>query len=372
MSYNHIEIDLKAIGHNFEAIKGLLANSGAGIMAVVKSNAYGHGMLEVSQVLEKAGAWGFGISETEEAAILREGGIAAPILLMSGLPPEAEKEVLDLDLISGITDVASLNRLESASGARDRTCRIHLKVDTGMGRMGFSPDELLEVVKDLGRWPHLRPEGLYSHLSSADDPLDPFNKMQLDSFAAILKEVKALGWDPPVVHLANSAGLIHFPSAHYSLVRPGLAIYGSYPGPQSRKVIELQAAMSFRSRIVAVRHLPEGSSVSYGHSFYTKRPSRIAVVPVGYDDGYQRSLSNRSWVLIRGRRCPVVGRICMKAFMADVSMLDEIRPGEEVVLLGKQGNGAITVEELAQWGSTISYEILCLLGRRNKRLFKRR
>jgi len=155
------------------------------------------------------------------------------------------------------------------------------------------------------------------------------------------------------------------------MVRPGLAIYGSYPGPQSEKGLELRPAMSFYSKIIAVRNLPKGSPVSYGHSFFTKRPSRIAVVPVGYDDGYLRSMSNKSRVLIRGRRCPVVGRICMRALMADVSALDGAAPGEEVVLLGRQRSEVIRVEELAQWGGTISYEVLCMLGGRNRRSFKR-
>lgn len=375
MSYtdlNRIEIDLRAVGHNFTVLKGLLKSTGARIMAVVKSDAYGHGLVEVSQVLESAGVWGFGISEVEEAVSLREGGITAPILFMSGLPPKAEKEVMAFDLIPGVTDVSSLDTLERVAAVRDETCKVHLKVDIGMGRLGFSPDELYKVVKDPDRWPHLVLEGLYSHLSSADDPLDPFNTVQLDTFASVLDKVKGIGWKPLTVHLANSAGLIHFPSAHYDLVRPGLAIYGSYPGLQSQKGIELRPVMSFRSEIIAVRNLVEGSPVSYGHSFYTKRPSRIAVVPIGYDDGYLRSMSNRSMVLIRGRRCPVVGSICMRAFMVDVSMLDGVAPGEEVVLLGRQGDGVITIEDLAQWGSTISYELLCLLGSRNKRFFKGR
>jgi alanine racemase len=374
MSYtdlNRIEIDLMAIDHNFTVLKGFLKSTGAHIMAVVKSDAYGHGLVEVSQVLESAGVWGFGISEVEEAVSLRQGGITAPILFMSGLPPKAEKEVIALGLISGVTDVSSLDTLERVAAVRDETCKVHLKVDTGMGRLGFSPDELYKVVKKPNQWPHLNLEGLYSHLSSADDPLDPFNTVQLDTFASVLDKVRGIGWKPLIVHLANSAGLIHFPSAHYDLVRPGLAIYGSYPGPQSQKGIELRPVMSFRSEITAVRNLAEGSPVSYGHSFYTKRPSRIAVVPVGYDDGYLRSMSNRSMVLIRGRRCPVVGRICMRAFMIDVSMLDGVRPGEEVVLLGRQGDRVITIEDLAQWGGTISYELLCLLGSRNKRFFKR-
>jgi alanine racemase len=339
-------------------------------MAVIKSDAYGHGLLEVSQVLESAGVWGFGVSEVEEAISLREGRITAPILFLSGLPPGAEKEVMALDLIPGVTDVSSLDTLERVASMRDETCRVHLKVDTGMGRLGFSPDELYEVVKELRQWPHLCFEGLYSHLSSADDPLDPFNTVQLNTFASVLDQVKGIGWTPLTIHLANSAGLIHFPSAHYDLVRPGLAIYGSYPGPQSQKSLELRPVMSFRSEIVSIRNLAEGSPVSYGHSFYTKRPSRIAVVPVGYDDGYLRSMSNRSIVLIRGRRCPVVGSICMKSFMVDVSMLDGVTPGEKAVLLGRQGDEIITAEDLAQWGSTISYELLCLLGSRNKRFFR--
>jgi alanine racemase len=374
MSYtdlNRIEIDLTAVSHNFTVLRGLLKSTGARIMAVIKSDAYGHGLLEVSQVLESAGVWGFGVSGVEEAISLREGKISAPILFLSGLPPGAEKEVMALDLIPGITDVSSLDTLERVASMRDETCRVHLKVDTGMGRLGFSPDELYEVVKELRQWPHLCFEGLYSHLSSTDDPLDPFNTVQLNTFASVLDQVKDIGWKPLIIHLANSAGLIHFPSAHYDLVRPGLAIYGSYPGPQSKKGIELRPVMSFRSKITAVRNLPKGSPVSYGHSFFTKRPSRIAVVPVGYDDGYLRSMSNRSMVLVRARRCPVVGRICMRAFMVDVSMLDGVVPGEEVVLLGRQGDEIITAEDLAQWGGTISYELLCLLGSRNKRFFKR-
>ncbi|RKX59172.1 MAG: alanine racemase [Thermodesulfobacteriota bacterium] len=374
MSYtdlNRIEIDLMAIRHNYNVLNGLLKSTGARIMAVVKSDAYGHGLVEVGQTLEAAGVWGFAVSEVEEAISLRQGGITAPILFMSGLPPGAEKEVLDLDLIPGIADVSSLSTLERVAAVKDKTCRVHLKVDTGMGRLGFSPDELYRVVKELNQWPHLCFEGLYSHLSSADNPLDPINTVQLNTFASVLDQVRGMGWNPPTVHLANSAGLIHFPFAHYNLVRPGLAIYGSYPGFQSQKGIELQPVMSFRSEIVAIRNPAAGSPVSYGHRFYTKRPSRIAVVPVGYDNGYLRSMSNKSMVLIRGRRCPVVGSICMKAFMVDVSLLDGVSPGEEAMLLGKQGNEIITAEDLAQWGGTISYELLCLLGSRNKRFFNR-
>jgi alanine racemase len=373
MSYkdlNRIEIDLSALSHNLTVLKGLLKSTGARIMAVIKSDAYGHGLLEVARELESAGVWGFGISDIEEAVALREGRINAPIVFLSGLPPGTEKEVMALDLIPGITDTSSLDTMESFASTMDQACRVHLKVDTGMGRMGFSPDALYEVVKGFRRWPHLYFEGLYSHLSSAEDPPDPFNTVQLNTFASVLDQVKDMGWKPLIVHLANSAGLVNFPSTHYDLVRPGLAIYGSYPGPQSKRVIELRPAMSFFSKIIGINKLAERSPVSYSHIFYTKSPSRIAVVPVGYGDGYLRSMSNRSEVLIRGRRCPAVGNICMKSFMVDVSMLDGVNIGEEVVLLGGQGDEIITAEDLARWSGTISYELLCLLGSMNKRFFR--
>jgi alanine racemase len=367
---NQIEVDLTAIRHNFSVLNRLLKDTAARIMAVVKSDAYGHGLIEVSKVLESAGVWGFGISEVDEAIYLRQGGITAPIFLMSGVPKGAEKEVMAFNLIPGITDISSLYALEHIYAANNKTCGIHLKLDTGMGRLGFSSKELYKVVKNRDLWPSLRFEGLYSHLSSADEPLGKFNTVQLDTFALILNKIKNMGWKPSVIHLSNSAGLIHFPSACYNLVRPGLAIYGAYPSPHSKKLVQLRPAMSFKSKIIEVRYMLEGSPVSYGHSFYTTRPSKIAVIPVGYDDGYMRALSNKSMILIRGRRCPVVGRICMKAFMADVSELNGVSPGEEVVLLGSQADEVITAEELAEWGGTISYELFCLLGTRNKRIFK--
>jgi len=372
MSYrqlNLVEIDLEALVHNLRVLTSRLASASVGLLAVVKSDAYGHGLLEVSRTLVSAGVWGLGISEIEEAREIRRAGIASPVVLLSGLYPGGEKEVFDLDLIPGVTDRRTLETLESEGARRGSIRKIHVKLDSGMGRLGLGQEEFLDCVARRDSWPHLEFDGLFSHLSSADEPRDPLNEIQIHRCEAVIGEIRRLGWAPRVVHVANSAGLLHFPASHFDLVRPGIALYGAYPGEESRNLVSLRPVMRFRSKVIAVRCLPCGCPVGYGHAYSTVRDSRIAVIPVGYDDGYLRSLSNRARVLIRGRRCPVVGRICMKALMADVSDLSDVQPGEEVVLLGRQGEETITVEDLARWGDTVNYEVLCLLGSRNERRF---
>ncbi len=366
---NRVEINLEALKHNLQALKSLLSSPQTGIMAVVKSDAYGHGLVEVSKALESAGVWGFGISEIEEAYILRDAGLSSPIVLLSGLCPGTEAEVVELGLITGVPDISTLDALEKAAFQTGRTATVHLKIDTGMGRLGLSQSELLQVLQALESWPHLKFEGLFSHLSAADEPEDPLNREQIKRFKDMLRAVKGTGWAPQFVHLANSAGLIHFQDAHFNLVRPGIALYGSYPGDASRDVISLKPVMSFKSKVISVRDVPRGYPISYGHTFVTTRSSKIAVVPVGYDDGYLRALSNRAEVLIQGIRCPVVGRVCMKALMVDVTGIETVTKGDEVVLLGSQQGESITAEDMALWADTISYELLCLLGTRNRRNF---
>ena len=372
MSYqdlNRVEIDLAAISFNLRAIKGLLG-PGVGIIAVVKSDAYGHGMAEVAErLLSAGGVSALAVFDINEAARLRETGVGAPILLLSGAPPGDEEGCLELGLICGVHCRSMLDSLELKARKSGKTALVHLKIDTGMGRMGFAVEEFLDIVKGRGRWPHIEMSGLYSHLSSADEPDDPLNREQLEAFAFMLQRSRKMEWTPRVAHLANSAGIVHFKDAHFDAVRPGLAIYGAYPGGASMDRIKLEPAMSLKSKVISVRRLPAGTPVSYGHSFVTNRASDVAVVPIGYDDGYSRALSGRAEVLIRGRRLPVLGRICMKSMMVDVTDVPGVSPGEDVVLLGRQGDGEITIEELAVLAGTISYELLCLLGTRNKRYF---
>ncbi len=371
LNSNRVCVDLDALEKNLQALKECLASPSTGIMAVVKSDAYGHGLLEVSRALESLGVWGLGISEIEEAFALREAGVSLPIVLLSGICPGTEDDVVHLNLITGVPDLHTLNMLERAASRADRHIQVHIKVDTGMGRFGLTADELEMVSRSLASWPHLKFSGLYSHLSAADDPEDLFTQEQIKRFRAMLDTIRSAGWNPRFIHLANSAGLIHFPETHFNLVRPGIALYGSYPGRSSEDSVSLQPVMSFKSRIISIRDVPAGYPVSYGHTWHTERASRIAVIPVGYDDGYLRSLSSKARVIIRGKLCPVIGRICMKAMMVDVTGVDNLYMGDEVILLGSQEGMSVRAEELAGWADTISYELLCLLGTRNRRYFKR-
>jgi len=369
-SLNRIEVDLSAIRRNFRAIASLHGLDTSRLLAVVKSDAYGHGMVEVARVLVAEGVWGLAVFDITEAERLRSNGISARIFLLSGFSPGDEEEILALGLIPGVTRGEQLDALDRAAARRKARCEVHLKADTGMGRMGFEPDEIPRIVKARGEWPRLEFAGLYTHLSSADAPEDPETRRQINAFAGLVATVKRLGWDPPFLHVANSAGLIHFPESIHSLARIGLAIYGAYPGEKAKERITLQPAMSFESRIVEIRTLPPGSPVGYGHRFRCARASRIAVLPVGYDDGYFRSLSGSAQVIIRGRRRPVLGNICMKALMVDVTDAPAAEVGDEAVLLGRQGSEEITLEELAECSGTISYEVMCSLGTRNARYHK--
>ncbi len=367
---NWVEIDLSAIRHNLHVFQDVAMESGARLMPIIKSEAYGHGLVEIGRLLDQEGIWGLGISEIEEARLLRQAGVASSLFLLSGFPVDAVGEVIRLNLIPGICRIVELNILNSYCARKGvKGQPVHLKVDTGMGRLGFSRARFLEIMKMKASWPRLDFSGIYSHMPVADMPSDPFNMAQLMSFNSILTEASRAGWHFRWIHIANSAGFIHFEAARYNLVRPGLGIYGVYPGGTGQDILDLRPAMSFKSRIADIRRVPADTPIGYGHTFYTKRPSRIAVVPVGYDDGFMRSLSNRAEVLIHGTRCPVVGRICMKALMVDVSCLSSVNSGDEVVLLGRQGAESITIDELAQRAGSISYELMCLLGRLNLRIY---
>ncbi len=368
--FNIITIDLEALRHNFLSLLSLLSPKCKGIMAVVKSDAYGHGLIEVSRLLVKEGAKYLGISEVEEAAKIREAGITTPILLLSGIALGAEKDVFYYDLIPGVGDISSLDALEETAKFYNVKKDIHVKVDTGMGRLGFSVADAKKIFLTRDKWPHLNFSGLYTHLSASDEPDDPFTKWQLEKFLRLIDFLKNKKLLPPIIHMANSGGVINFPETHFDIVRPGVALYGAYPGEASKDKIKLKPVMSFKSRIISIHKRDANSPVSYGHTYYTKRISKIAVVPVGYDDGYLRALSNKAKVLVKGKLCPVVGRICMKALMVDVTDIDGVCVNDEVVLLGRQLDNEISIEMLANWANTISYEIMCLIGTRNQRIFK--
>ena len=366
---NRILINRENIKKNLKALCKKASITPRQVMPVIKSDAYGHGLKESASVLADMGVWGFAVSDVEEAYQIRDIGIDLPILMLSGVFPGQEEAAVELKLTVGVHNLELLDSLNRVGAKRKKVVPIHIKVDTGMTRFGFSLNELFSVVNKRAAWPFLEFEGLFSHLSSADNPSDQSVYLQIKKFQEILKRVKEMGWFPSCVHLANSAASINFDEVVFDCIRPGLAIYGAYPGKASRSLVELFPVMAFHSKIVAVRDVAANVPVGYSHTFSTRSPSKIAVIPVGYDNGYMRSGSNRAKVLVKGVRCPVVGNICMKSFMVDVSRVSGPSIGDDVVLLGSQGRDQITIEEVASWAGTISYELLCLLGTRNKRVY---
>jgi alanine racemase len=353
-----VEIDLDAVRHN---VRRLLPKDAA-LMAVVKADGYGHGDAEVARAALEAGATWVGVALVEEGLGLREGGITAPILVLSEFPTGSEKEALTAGLTPSVYSGDGFDALAEAANALGRAVGVHLKVDTGMHRVGLWPPEdapaFARRVLDAG----LELEGLWTHFASADSDLEGTR----EQLRRLLEVRDALGRQdirPRLVHAANSAGTIRLPEAHLDLVRPGAAIYGVDPGGGLGPAFGLRPALSWRSAVTAVRRLDAGERVSYGWTYELERPATIATVPVGYEDGYHRVLSSRAEVLIRGRRCRVAGTVTMDQIVVDAGDLD-VGVGEEVVLIGEQGSERITAEELAALAGTIGYEIVTSIGER--------
>lgn len=368
MGMTEAVIDLDAISANLGAIRNLLP-PGVAVLAVVKANAYGHGGIEASRALVAAGADALGVAYVEEGILLRRAGIRTPMLVMGPTPPEAAEAFLQYRLIPTISDLALAERLSNLATPAGRTVDVHLKVDTGMARLGVSPGEALAYAAKLARLPGLRLEGLMSHFAAAEaDDLAP-TRDQLVRFREVDRALRAAGIVVARRHLANSAGLLALPEAHLDLVRPGLLLYGYAPSPRFASRLALRPALTLRTRIAALRDVPRGQGVSYGHTFVAPRDLRVATLPVGYADGVSRALSNRGQVLVRGRRVPILGRVCMDMTLVDVSAIPEAALGDEAVLIGRQGEEVITADDVAAAAGTISYEVLAGVGPRIPRAY---
>lgn len=374
-SFNRVEIDLKALQANFKSIQNTVGSQ-IKIMAVVKSDAYGHGLLQCARTLYETGARTFGVAEVWEGVELRKAGIKGDIVVLLGGSAESYADIVRYELTPVVFDVDFISALSREADSRKNEIKVQLKVDVGMGRIGIMPDEVDTYISLINRLPGISLSGILSHFPVADeiDSLQTTHE-QLSHFKNILAELKIKEAGKFVSHIANSAALIYFPKSHLDLVRPGISLYGCYPdgSPARAKTavpsLELQPVMSFKTRIIQVKEVGPGQGISYGHTFVTRRKSKIAVLPVGYADGYLRKLSNRAQVLIGGKRAPVCGRVCMNATLVDVTDLPPVHAGDEVVLMGKQGDGQITADEMAQWMETISYEVLCLFGTFNERVY---
>lgn len=373
--FNRVEIDTGALEKNFQSIRNTVGPQ-TKIMAVVKSDAYGHGLIECAGILGRAGAETFGVAEVREGIKLRKAGIRGDIIILLGGSPDSYEDIIRFDLTPVVYEVDFLAGLSNEANRLKAEVKVHLKVDVGMGRIGIMPDEVESYVSLIRRLPGISLSGILSHFPAADE----INSLQttheqLADFKNILAELKSKESGTIISHIANSAGLIYFPKSHLDMVRPGISLYGCYPDGSSIRArdvapsLELLPVMSFKTRVIQVKEMGAGCGISYGHTFVTRRKSRIAVLPVGYANGYLRKLSNRAQVLIGGRRAPVCGRVCMNATLVDVTDLPPVHVGDEVVLLGSQDNGIITADELAQWMETISYEVLCLFGNLNERTY---
>jgi alanine racemase len=361
-------IDLQALRHNFRQLRGI-CGPGVKIMAVIKADAYGHGLLPSAQALQAEGADYFGVAYLTEGLDLRRAGIDKPILLLMGImPAEAGAAVAaDLEVVLFRRDIAA--SLATQARQQQKKSRVHIKIDTGMGRLGLWPGEVRQFLEYLSNLPELELAGIISHFAESDSPDQSFTLKQLKDFEELLRQVRDWGWAAPASHIANSAAILHVNRSHLTMVRAGISLYGSPPSMDIPMPVRLQPVMSLRTRILQLKELPAGAGISYSRTYITPGPIRLAVLPVGYCNGYSRLLSNRGRVLIQGRHAPIRGRVCMNLTMVEVTDIPEVKEGDTVTLLGQDGRERLSADDLAAWADTISYEVYCLLGNSNYRRY---
>jgi alanine racemase len=360
-----IRVDLPSIGHNLAQIR---ARAGVPVMAIVKADAYGHGLVPVARYLAAQAVDQLGVAFLEEGLALRRAGVATPILVLGGIFGPQLTQFLTNDLEITVSSLDKLRQVEAAAESLGKRAVIHLKVDTGMERIGVHSETCGPFIAAAiaSKWCEIR--GIYSHLACADDPASPMTLEQVQRFAEACAHFDRLGAPMPVRHLANSGGVLNFPETHLDLVRPGILLYGVYPDPAAMRTVAVRPALSLHSQVVYFKVVKAGRSISYGATYRVERDSRVVTVPIGYGDGYPRALSNSGQVLIRGKRYPIAGRICMDQFMVNIDW-DSAWNEDEVVLIGSQGEQEIHVEDVAAWAGTIPYEILTGLNQRIPRTY---
>lgn len=382
------EIDLAAVAHNVRELRRA-TRPAADLMAVVKADGYGHGAVEISRQALANGAKWLGVARLDEAEALREAGIEAPILLFGPTPWSSVRRLRELDLTQTVFSLEYARTLSQAVGAAGGPVRVQIKIDTGMGRLGLldgssldcatgrrrpeaPAEDLARQVEAIVRLPGLQAEGIYTHFAGSDLADKTFAHRQLARFLDLVERLRRSGVAFRYVHAANSAALLDLPDSHLDLVRPGIALYGLYPSAHvERSRVVLKPALTLKARIVQIKEVPAGFKVSYGMTYETSRPTRIATVSVGYADGLRRSLGSRGSMLVRGARAPIVGRVCMDLTMLDVGDIEALRAGDEVIVFGGEGTGAPTTDEIASELGTISYEIVTSISSRVPRVYLR-
>jgi len=362
------EVDLDAVRFNFRQVKKLVGKD-ASLLVVVKGNAYGHGIFEVSKVLEDIGADFLGVATLDEALFLRKKKISMPILILGAVLPHELKPAIKNDITLTLCHMGLAKALDKAADKLNKKAKVHIKIDTGMGRIGVWHEEAFDFIKDVINFKDISVEGIYTHFSIAGRDKF-FTTYQIDSFNSLLKALKLLDIEIPYRHAANSIATVSLKKSHMNLVRPGIVMYGMYPKKSFSRKLHLEPALSLKTKIVFLKKTPAGRSISYGRTYITQRPTLIATLPIGYADGYGRILSNKAKVLVRGERAPVVGKVTMDQTMIDVGHIEGVSLGDEVVLIGKQGKGEIRCEELSRLAGTIPYEIVCSISNRVPRIYK--
>ncbi len=365
------DIDLDALSHNLDRIMSLLPE-GTDIMAVVKADAYGHGARAVARHLEGCGIWGFGVGDSGEALDLRGCGIASPILILGAIIEDEIDSVLDHDISVCVHSLQKAERLDRDAQRQQKRLKVHLMVDTGMGRLGVPPDRAGDVARLIASAPGLEFAGVATHYSSTHDPGDPFMEIQMRRFKEVRENLTRAGIYPGIYHASNSAAIYSSDSAekngHFDLVRPGISLYGINSGELPRPAVELKPVLSFRTQVIFLKDMPPGTPVGYNRKHVTTESTRVATLPIGYNDGFSFRLSGKGRVLIRGRSAPVIGTVTMDYTMVDVGAVPGVEVGDLVTLIGRDGDESVSVEEVARLVGTIPYEITCSIGKRVRRI----
>jgi alanine racemase len=358
------EIDLDAIRNNVALIREATKVQ---VMAVVKANAYGHGLLPIARTVIEAGATWLGVARIEEAETLREGGLDVPILVMGYTPAESLESAIHHDISITIWSHEQMHVVSSAARDVGKNAKIHLKVDTGMGRLGVQPDQALSLARQIDEKAGVSFEGIFTHYARADEEDQAPTDAQVQVFRIFHNSLAKTGITPPLVHAANSAAAISFPGTHFNMVRPGIALYGLQPSKTAKLSNEYRPAMVWKTVLSQVKKLPSGRGVSYGHEYVTQKEERIGTLPVGYADGFRRVAGNQ--VLVGGKIVPIVGRVCMDQVCVLLDEVPKSKEGDEVVIIGSQGDNAITAEQVAERWGTINYEVVCGVSARVPRRY---
>ena len=362
-----VEVNLDAMKWNIGVIRELLG-ADVSILLVVKADAYGHGAVRIARFAVECGVNMLGVATVDEGKELREADIELPILVLSPVLPEEVIHALEYDLAVTVSSTEFAEAASETAKSAGKNCKVHIEVDTGMGRAGLGRERAIEEIRKILGLENLEFDGLYTHFPASDNDID-FTSDQIESFKALLDELKSGGVEFRYVHCANSAAVMNFPSSHFNMIRPGLLVYGHAPTFGLREKTDVVPVMSFKTKLVLVREMPPGSSISYGRTYIAPGHISMGIIPVGYGHGMSHHLSNRGEVLFRGSRVPIIGRVTMDMTMIDLSGFEDPRSGEEVVIFGRQGSSSLDVDEIARWESTLNYEILCRISKRVARIY---